>query len=240
MTQLSIVYNKDCISGIDTFIKDKSIDMIFTDPPYKLVSGGKTSAKQKIQIVKNSVFSKKTKSRMAYTVPSYESWISKLPRILKDNSYVFSMTNDLNMVEFINLFQKYGFKLCEILVMKKSNKVASVYFYKQCDFILMFRNGKYKKFNKYGISNVFDVTLKRGKEKLHPSEKPVDMISDIIKCCSEEKGIILDPFMGSGSTAIAALKNNRMFQGFEIEKDYYYTAVDRINKWCQNKSDKRL
>lgn len=224
------LYNENCISGIDK-IDDNSIGMIFTDPPYKLISGGMTSKKRKIKITEESVFSKTNKSRMTYQIPEYESWISKLPRILKDDSYIFSMTNDLNMCKFITLFQMYNFKLCEILVMKKSNKVTSSYFFKQCEFILMFRNGKYKKFNKYGISNVFDVVLKRGKDKINPSEKPVKMISDIIMCCSNQDDVIFDPFFGSGSTAIAAIQNNRDFIGFEIDENYFNKAKNRINNY---------
>ena len=70
----------------------------------------------------------------------------------------------------------------------------------------------------------------RGKDKLHPTQKPVSLMEKFIKLSTKESDIILDPFMGSGTTAIACLKNNRHFIGFETNKDYYETSLKRIEE----------
>jgi len=219
------IYNMDCIQGMKT-LPDKSIDMIFTDPPYKLIAGGCKKSKLRGHLLnKSSVF---TTQGSVFNTPKYNDWISEYARVLKPDSYCFIMTNDLNIPEFIETANKNGFKFCELLVMRKQNKVPSLYFFKQCEFILMFRNGKYKKFNKYGHSNIFDVILPKGKKKLCPTEKTPDFIEEIIKVCSNENDLIMDSFMGSGTTAIASLNTNRNYIGFELDENYFISSINRI------------
>ena len=62
----------------------------------------------------------------------------------------------------------------------------------------------------------------------HPTIKPLDIIEKLIRNSSNENGIILDPFMGSGTTGVACVKNKRNFIGIEINKEYYNIARNRI------------
>ena len=65
----------------------------------------------------------------------------------------------------------------------------------------------------------------------HPAEKPVDLIEKIIKVCALEKNsIILDPFMGSGTTGVAALNNGMRFIGIEMNEEWYFGAEKRLSK----------
>ncbi|MBU4539595.1 MAG: site-specific DNA-methyltransferase, partial [Bacteroidetes bacterium] len=64
----------------------------------------------------------------------------------------------------------------------------------------------------------------------HPSPKPKNFISELLKMFSKERDIILDPFIGSGSTALACLLCNRNFIGFEIEKEYCDLAINRLER----------
>lgn len=83
----------------------------------------------------------------------------------------------------------------------------------------------------------FVVPKVRGKEKkitenlknTHPTIKPIELMEHLVKLLSFKNQIILDPFMGSGSTGVAALKNNRKFIGFEINKDYFNLAKIRLS-----------
>lgn len=68
------------------------------------------------------------------------------------------------------------------------------------------------------------------KGKLHPTQKPVALFEYLIKTYTNEGEIVLDNCMGSGTTAIACINTNRQYIGFEIEKEYYDLAIDRINK----------
>lgn len=69
------------------------------------------------------------------------------------------------------------------------------------------------------------------KEKFHPCPIPIELIERIIKLTTKEGDVVLDPFMGSGTTALACLNTNRMFVGFEIDKKYFDIANERINNY---------
>ena len=70
-----------------------------------------------------------------------------------------------------------------------------------------------------------------GKEKTsHPTQKSEKLMSDIIKIHTEKNDVILDPFMGSGSTGVAALLNERKFIGIELDENYYSISQDRLEK----------
>ena len=64
----------------------------------------------------------------------------------------------------------------------------------------------------------------------HPTQKPIAIIQRMIKASCPKNGIVLDPFMGSGTTAIACIINKRKYTGFEINKDYYKIIQKRIKK----------
>lgn len=67
--------------------------------------------------------------------------------------------------------------------------------------------------------------------KLHPTQKPVALYEWLVKTYSNENDFILDPCMGSGTTAIACIKTNRKFIGFELNKEYFLIAKERIKKF---------
>lgn len=68
------------------------------------------------------------------------------------------------------------------------------------------------------------------REGLHPTQKPVALFEYLIKTYTNEGGIVLDNCIGSGTTAVAAINTNRRYIGFETDRGYYDTAMDRINK----------
>ena len=99
----------------------------------------------------------------------------------------------------------------------------------------MTKSPKTKLYNQNNLSDVWRVvpTHKR-KETGHIAVMPVDVAKNILE--SVEGNVVLDPFMGSGTTAIAALNANRSYIGFELDKDYYNIAQDRINNHEQQLS----
>ena len=69
--------------------------------------------------------------------------------------------------------------------------------------------------------------------KLHPTQKPVELLEYLIKTYSNEGAIVLDNCMGSGSTAIAAINTNRNYIGYELDTEYYNKTIERITKHTQ-------
>lgn len=79
-----------------------------------------------------------------------------------------------------------------------------------------------------GTSNF--IQIPNIKNKLHPTQKPIDLMKVLIENSSNENDIVLDCFMGGGSTGVACLESNRNFIGCEIDKKYYDIAVERIQE----------
>lgn len=125
-------------------------------------------------------------------------------------------------------------KICSSLLSTK--KIKEMPFYE--DLIRAFDVNKDIEFT--DVWNFFSVRPYKGK---HPAEKPLDMLEHMIKSSSYEHDIVLDCFSGSGSTLIAALKNNRKVIGIEIEEKYFKDTVTRVSSkqinedsFCMKKS----
>ena len=218
----------DCLEKMKE-IPDNSIDCVFTDPPYKLVGGGRKNS-----LLRNynncSPFSTSGECFNVKT-PNFDKWVPELFRVIKDNCYLFIMVNDRNLKKLWECLENNKFTFCEILVMNKLYGVPYLYFFKSCEYILMFRKGKYKNLNKYGIKNVFNVKMPSvHNKKIHPTQKPVECISQIIKCVTNQGEIILDCFMGSGLTGVACVNTNRNFIGIELDENYFNIAKNRIDE----------
>ena len=70
-------------------------------------------------------------------------------------------------------------------------------------------------------------------KNLHDTEKPVDLMKILVENSSDEGDVVLDPFMGIGSTGIACKKLNRNFMGIELDEKYFNIAKERINKMIE-------
>lgn len=81
------------------------------------------------------------------------------------------------------------------------------------------------------MRSMFETSIVSGNERTnHPTQKSLKLMQDIIKIHTNENDIIIDPFMGSGTTGLACLNLNRQFIGIELDKKYFDLAVDRLNK----------
>ncbi|MCD7847332.1 MAG: site-specific DNA-methyltransferase [Oscillospiraceae bacterium] len=79
-----------------------------------------------------------------------------------------------------------------------------------------------------GLTDVWDDVNFYSEERYHPTQKPQKLIERLVLASSNENDIVLDPFIGGGSTAVACIANNRHYIGFEIDSGYYDKASDRI------------
>ena len=216
-------YNENVLEAFTT-IPDSCVDLIVSDVPYTLVGGGYT-VKRDVVLRPNTVFANKG---TVFKTPKIMEWIFDFYRILKDRSYCFIFMGDRSIKELRNLAEEAGFIYCQMLIMKKSNGVFNSYYFKDFEPILLFRKGKYKKFNKFGSTTTFPVKLNKGKNKLHPTEKPVSLLENFISDCSNEGDLVFDAFAGSASTLVAAKNLNRHYLGFEIDKKYYDRGIARL------------
>ena len=214
----------DCLE-LMKYIPDESIDLLVTDPPYKIVQGGCTNKAVRLkgsnqeQLKKGTLFNNNS--------IKFNEWIPEVYRVLKNNSHCYIMSNDRNINELLNICEKVGFKLLNILVWGKSKHSPNRYYLKNCEFIVFLRKGKAKNINNMGTKQL--LLIDNVENKKHPSEKPIKLMEILIKNSSNEQDKVLDPFMGSGSTGVACVNTNRNFIGIELDENYFNIAKERIN-----------
>ena len=200
---------------------DESIDLIVTDPPYKTISGG-TNSKWKSGW-KVSVLYKNDGKIFDKNNIEFEEWLPDVYRVLKPNSHFYCMTNVINMKKLMIECEKVGFILHNILVWEKNTATANRWYMKNCEFTLFFRKGKAKTINVPSSKQVHQFDNIVG-TKLHPTQKPVELMKLYVKNSSNPNDVVLDPFMGCGSTGIACKQLNRNFIGIEEDSNFFDVA----------------
>lgn len=245
---LNNIYLRDSIEAMKK-LPSECIDLCITDPPYKLnkTTGGLSVTDFNAKWQGNLRASDKTANIINNV--KFSDWLPEVYRLLKPQSHFYVFVNDKNLQDILNEGTKAKFKLHNVLVWKKNNKTPNKYYMKDCEFIIFFRKGKSVPIHNLGDSQYQDHTYEEddyyndneiweekviecqninGKDKLHPTQKPVKLLEKLILNSSSEGRLVFDPFMGSGSTAIAAINTNRKFLGFEIDEKYYKVSQERI------------
>jgi len=206
-------------------IPDGLIDCCVSDIPYKLTGGGKgdgiNSKRPKGVLSENNQIMK--------NIPSFDSWLPDLYRVMKEGSHIYLMVNFLNLNDLMNACVKAKFKMINLLVWKKNNMTPSQFYMKNCEYTLFLRKGASKYINNIGASHTvhsFDNVTK----KSHPTQKPVSLMEMYVANSSKPDDLVLDMFSGSGSTAIACINTNRRFICIEQDEGYYKISIDRVRQ----------
>lgn len=224
------IYNKDCLDVLKN-IPNESIDLIATDPPYPTTSRGSAGNSggmlQKDINKKGKVFT--------YNNINCKEYAPEFYIVLKDGSHCYVMTNHINLIDMLNTFTNVGFHFIKSLIWDKGNKIMGQYYMSQFEYILFFRKGKGKRINNCSTSDILSVPNKKTKDEngknIHDTEKPIGLMEILINNSSQENELILDPFLGVGSTGIASIKNNRNFLGIEIDENYFNIAKSRLEEF---------
>ena len=228
MNKIKLI-NGNCLDTLKN-IPNESIDLIVTDPPYPTTSRGNAGNSggmlQKDINKKGKVFT--------YNNINCKEYAPEFYRLLKDGSHCYVMTNNINLIDMLNTFTDVGFHFIKSLIWNKGNKIMGQYYMSQYEYILFFRKGKGKKINNCGTSDILSISNKKTKDKngknIHDTEKPVELMEVLVNNSSQENELVLDPFMGVGSTGIACIKNNRNFIGMELDENYFDIAKSRIEE----------
>lgn len=233
--KLNYITNIDCLEGLKE-IPDKSVDLIVTDPPYFINmghSGGRENCKRQKErdYVGNGLNANRTFLDLAIVAPFYKQLFSEFSRVLTDTGHFYFFTDWRAYGFFYPLMQQY-LPVRNMLVWDKGGAPGSYYTY--AHELIIF--GAYApKLLHAGGSNVlqgirsFSAGAKKTNgEKVHPTQNPVELITKFIEDSTEPGAVVLDTFMGSGTTAVACLKTGRNYIGFELDERYHAIAMQRI------------
>ncbi|NLI90372.1 MAG: site-specific DNA-methyltransferase [Epulopiscium sp.] len=231
------LYNEDCLKVLKT-IPDNSIDLILTDPPYNIAkySTGNIDLPNRSALNNNI-------ANWDLEELDPQNFLHDFKRILKPTGNIFIFTSYNMIGKWHDSFDS-EFDTFQFFIWHKTNPAPKIYkngFLNSCEMIAcMWNKGHTWNFTKQNeMHNFFESPICMGKERLknpkHPAQKPIKLLEHIIKIASNEHGVVLDPFMGVASTAIAALNLNRMFAGCEMDKMYYDASITRIEQHQKNK-----
>ncbi len=211
----------DCLEKMAD-IKDESVDMILTDPPY-LINYKTNYRKDKSHDFCSPIDNDDNPELI-------KSYIKECSRILKNDTAMY-MFCSFDKVDFFKQELDKYFKIKNIIIWVKNNWTAGdlyAQFGKQYEMIFLVNKGR-KKFNGKRLTDVWNFNRISGSKQLHQNEKPIDLCEQAILKHSNENDIIFDGFAGSGTTGLAARNLNRQFILIEKEPKYYDIILKRLN-----------
>ena len=233
------IFNEDCLETLKR-LDDNSVDLIITSPPY---NKGYWSRNRRMS---NNTFNTKSR-RIDYgvfddtmTPADYEKWqravIQECLRVLKPTGSMFynhiPIQRDLNE---INPTFIYDYPLKQTIIWDKQGtpKIDKSYFYPIIEYIYWLKKDKdsrpyFDRHNAYFQSSIWRIAP--DKNNGHPAPFPIELPENIILSCSKEGDVVYDPFMGSGTVAIAAVKHNRHYLGSELNEEYVKEAEERLRR----------
>ncbi len=237
-------------------IDDGSVQLVFADPPYNLSGNGlqwKGSKTGGDWYMVNEAWDKMSNSDY---VDFTRQWIGTCYKKLKPNGSIYVSCTHHNISEIMQVLKQSKFKINNIIVWQKTNAMPNMtrrVFTHSTEFVIWAIKGKNWIFNyedlktinpetkKDGSSkqmrDVWSLPLVQGKERirgedgraLHPTQKPEELLRRIIIASSNIHDLVLDPFLGSGTTAVVAKRLHRNWIGIEKNESYFNMAKERLD-----------
>ena len=229
------IYRGDCLKLLKD-IPDNSINLILTDPPFAIEFKGRRANYHRTpgRVIEGY----KEISKEKYFDFSVQ-WMKECYRILKDTGSIYVFSGWTNLKDILTAIDEVGFKVINHLIWKyqfgvftKRKFVTSHYHIPFC-----VKNAKKYKFNKIEHypedvqpKDVLEVKREYWTGKIKtPNKLPLELVAKLLRFSTDEGNIVLDPFMGSGTTAVASKLLKRHFIGFEIVPEYVKLAKRRLS-----------
>ncbi len=245
------LYHDDCLKILEE-IPENTFDMIFADPPYMLSNGGITCQNGKVVSVNKGKWDESQGFEQDFEF--HKKWLSACKRVLKKNGTLWISGTYHSIYSCGFAMQLLGYHILNDISWFKPNASPNMccrYFTASHETLIWARKDKKTKhtFNYELMKNgdfssdfikkpntqmrsVWAIGTPKKSEKTfgkHPTQKPLDLLERIILASTNEGDLILDPFMGSATTGVAALKHNRKFVGIEKEKEFVELAEKRLS-----------
>lgn len=251
----SVIHHGDCIEILAVEIPPESVDLIFADPPYNLSGNGLKWENNQTGgpwFMVNEHWDRMTdQDYIRFT----SRWLKGCFHALKPAGSIYVACSYHNIGEVMMGLKDLDFGINNIITWYKTNAMPNMTrrtFTHSTEFVIWAVKGKGWCFDYETMRNInpkkqkngrpkqmrdlWEIPLVQGKERLrgesgralHPTQKPEEMLKRIILASSEENDIVLDPFLGSGTTAHVAQKFGRRWIGIEREERYIKLAWQRL------------
>ena len=229
----------DCLEVMKD-IPDKSIDLILTDPPYLISkksgfnSGGAWNNAEDKRLQKTppkTDFGEWDKKEIDFFIAFKEFY-----RVLKPSGTIVCFFDIWKMHYLKQIAEENKFKQFRLIRWDKTNPVPVNsklnYLSNATEYALTCVKGGKPTFHSEYNPGIFKYPICSGKERTeHPTQKPLNLMQELLKIHTNDGDIVLDPFMGSGSTGVACKNLNRNFIGIELDENYFKIAEERIENY---------
>ena len=203
-------------------LEQKSVDLVITDPAYESLE--KHRAKGTTTRLKQSAASSNEWFPI-FRNDRFDELFEKLWVVMKPNTHLYMFCDQETMFVAKPIGERHGFTFWKPLVWKKLGPIGMGYHYRALyEVILFFEKGK-RKLNDLSIPDVLEAKRVRGG---YPTEKPVDLLTTLVKQSSEPGEVVIDPFSGSGATGVAAVQQGRDYLGGDIKESAVERAITRL------------
>lgn len=227
------IVNESCFDFLKN-VEDKSIDLILIDPPYEVS-----------RETNFSIGEPKSGHRNRFKVSmDYGNWdnnfegldlvIKECYRVLRQGGTIICFYDLWKITILKEYLESAKFKQIRFIEWVKNNPVPlnskHTYLSNAREIALTGVKGGKSTFHSDYDNGIYNYPINHEKDRFHPTQKPLELIENLVLKHSDEGDIVLDCFSGSGTTAVACLHTNREFIGCELNKEYYDKSIERINK----------
>lgn len=255
--KLDHVYHGDCLSVLKEKVPDASVNLVYADPPYNASGKNLSLLNSGTGGPYHKVNERWDRFSLDGYWDMTTRWIGEADRVLKPGGSLYISCSVHNLGEVVMAGKASGLKFNNLLIWRKSNAMPSITrrtFTYTAEYVCWFVKGKGWTYNYKELKKLNPETTRDGKPKqmpdyirlplvqgaerirssngraLHPTQKPERLLEIIITASSNPGEVVLDPFVGSGTTAVVAGKLGRRWIGIEKEAKYVRAARARIRR----------
>jgi site-specific DNA-methyltransferase (adenine-specific) len=218
--------------------------LIFADPPYFLSNGGITCHAGKMVSVNKGQWDK---GASFYEIRAFHlRWIEKCLTLLDTNGTIWISATQHSIFIIGNILQELGCSIINVISWEKPNPPPNLscrFFTHSTELLIWAKNSKkskhcfnYEEMKAYNhgkqMKTVWTIPSPSRQEKIygkHPTQKPIELLRRIVLASSNPGDVVLDPFAGSATTGVAALKTGRQFVGIELSPEFVMLSTNRLN-----------
>jgi len=245
-SERTVLYHGDMLDILAS-LPPESVDMTFADPPYMLSNGGVTCQNGRLVSVDKGDWDRS--QGVDQDFQWHTEWLLAVRRVLRPDGTLWVSGTSHNIYQVGHAMQSLGYKVLNDIAWLKTNAPPNLscrYFTHSHETIIWaaknqssrhYFNYEAMKLRNDGkqMRSFWSFSAPGRAEKVHgrhPTQKPLALLERIIESSTDNEAVVLDPFVGSGTTAIAALKYDRRFIGVDVNREYLDLAVRRLADGC--------
>lgn len=215
------LYLGDCREILPTI---SPVDAVVTDAPYLVTSGGFGALEGGFGGWIKDAYD--NKGAIVLCEIGWSDWLPLVFAAMREGAQAYLFSNDRNLQEARSAAENAGLIFHRLLVWDKRAALPNRWYQQTCEFILFMRRGKARMINDPSSKSLQSIFQRDQSD--HPTEKPVELCALYVSNSTQHGEVVLDPFMGSGTTGVACAQLGRRFIGIEIDQKHFDTSCRRI------------